>query len=191
MLDTQLILKLLASFAIGSIPFAVIAMWGSGTSIRNIGSGNPGFNNVLRFDKRRALVALIGDLAKGFVPIWLFYGPEHYINIAWLFGMGAVFGHCYSPWLRFQGGKGVATSAGAMLAMYPGVAALSLAFFVPVRVLGGRFQDQGDRRVGVAADMGVLHRGNPLPVGDAPHQVRRSDDGVPGLAAQVEHRQDA
>ena len=140
MLDTQLILKLLASFAIGSIPFAVIAMWGSGTSIRNIGSGNPGFNNVLRFDKRRALVALIGDLAKGFVPIWLFYGPEHYINIAWLFGMGAVFGHCYSPWLRFQGGKGVATSAGAMLAMYPGVAALSLAFFVPVRVLGGRFK---------------------------------------------------
>lgn len=140
MLDTQLILKLVASFAIGSIPFAVVAMWGSGTSIRNIGSGNPGFNNVLRFDKRRALVALIGDLAKGFVPIWLFYGPEYYINIAWLFGMGAVFGHCYSPWLRFQGGKGVATSAGAMLAMYPGVAALSLAFFVPVRVLGGRFK---------------------------------------------------
>ncbi len=140
MLDTQLILKLVASFAIGSIPFAVIAMWGSGRSIRDIGSGNPGFNNVLRFDKRRALVALIGDLAKGFVPIWLFHGPADYINIAWLFGMGAVFGHCYSPWLRFQGGKGVATSAGAMLAMYPGVAALSLAFFVPVRVLGGRFK---------------------------------------------------
>ena len=140
MLDTQLLLKLVASFAIGSIPFAVVAMWGSGRNIRDIGSGNPGFNNVLRFDKRRALVALIGDLAKGFVPIWLFHGPEDYINFAWLFGMGAVFGHCYSPWLRFQGGKGVATSAGAMLAMYPGVAALSLAFFVPVRVLGGRLK---------------------------------------------------
>ena len=140
MLDTQLILKLLASFMIGSIPFAVISMWGSGTSIRDVGSGNPGFNNVLRFDKRRAIIALIGDLAKGYVPIWLFYGPEMYINFAWLFGMAAVFGHCYSPWLKFQGGKGIATSAGAMLAMYPGVAAMSLAFFVPVRVVGARFK---------------------------------------------------
>lgn len=164
MLDTQLILKLLASFMIGSIPFAVISMWGSGTNIRDVGSGNPGFNNVLRFDKRRALIALIGDVAKGcvpvwlfygdlavleighvdvakgYVPIWLFYGPGMYSNFGWLFGMAAVFGHCYSPWLKFQGGKGIATSAGAMLAMYPGVAAMALAFFVPVRVVGGRFK---------------------------------------------------
>ena len=89
---------------------------------------------------RRALVALIGGLANGFVPNWLFHRPEDSITIAWLFAMVAVFGHCYTPWLRSRGGQGVAPPAGAMLAMYPGVAALSLAFVVPVRVLGRRFR---------------------------------------------------
>ncbi|MCY4187720.1 MAG: glycerol-3-phosphate acyltransferase [Bryobacterales bacterium] len=141
MFDISLAQQAGISFLIGSIPFAVVAMWGAGTSIRDVGSGNPGFNNVLRFDKRRALFALIGDLAKGFAPIWLFYEPlRDPINTAWLLGMAAVFGHCYSPWLKLRGGKGIATSAGAMLAMYPGVAAVALSFFVPVRVLGGRLK---------------------------------------------------
>ncbi len=140
-LDTRLLLQLVAAYLIGSIPFSVIAMWGSGTDIRSIGSGNPGFNNVLRFSKKRALVALVGDMGKGFVPVWLFYAPEHFVNIGWLFALGAVFGHCYSPWLRFQGGKGIATSAGAMLGIgiyaWPAVAAL--AFFLAVRLLGSKF----------------------------------------------------
>ena len=64
-INLELLLELIASFAIGSVPFAVVAMWGSGTDIRSVGSGNPGFNNVLRVSKRRALVALIGDTTKG------------------------------------------------------------------------------------------------------------------------------
>ena len=63
-IDTQVLIPLVASFLIGSIPFAIIAMWGSGTDIRDVGSGNPGFNNVLRFSKRRALIALAGDVAR-------------------------------------------------------------------------------------------------------------------------------
>ena len=138
-IDTALIFKLLASFGIGSIPFAVVAMWGSGTDIRGIGSGNPGFNNLLRFSKKRALIALLGDTGKGFLAVWLFYDPEGLVNVGWLCAMGAVFGHCYSPWLRFNGGKGIATSAGAMLAIYPGVATAALVFFVVSRVAGSWF----------------------------------------------------
>ena len=137
-LDTQLLLKLAASFAIGSIPFAVLAMLGSGRDIRDIGSGNPGFNNVLRFSKRRAVVALAGDLGKGWLPVFLFYDSGEFINFGWLYGLCAVFGHCYSPWLRFRGGKGIATSAGAMLGLYPAFAAWALGFFMAARLLGSR-----------------------------------------------------
>ena len=138
--DVALLLKLLASFLIGSVPFAVVAMWGSGTDIRDVGSGNPGFNNVLRFSKKRALVALIGDFGKGFLAVWLFYDSSQFINMGWLFGMVAVFGHCYTPWLRFSGGKGVATSAGAMMGLYPAVAGSALGFFVVARLVGSRFK---------------------------------------------------
>lgn len=135
-IDMQLILQLLASFLIGSIPFSVVAMWRSGTDIRDIGSGNPGFNNVLRFDKKRALISLVGDVGKGYLPVWLFYDPEQFINFGWLYAMGAVFGHCYSPFLKFRGGKGIATSAGAMLAVYPMLAATALVVFILIRVGG-------------------------------------------------------
>ncbi|MDE0125937.1 MAG: glycerol-3-phosphate acyltransferase [Bryobacterales bacterium] len=135
-IDTSTLLFFLASFLIGSIPFSVIAMWRSGTDIRSIGSGNPGFNNVLRFSKKRALISLVGDVGKGFVPVWLLYSPDQFVNVGWLISLGTVFGHCYSPWLKFRGGKGIATSAGAMLAIYPAIAAGAIVFFVVVRVLG-------------------------------------------------------
>ena len=135
-IDTSTLLFFLASFLIGSIPFSVIAMWRSGTDLRTIGSGNPGFNNVLRFSKKRALISLVGDVGKGFVPVWLLYSPDQFVNVGWLISLGTVFGHCYSPWLKFRGGKGIATSAGAMLAIYPAIAAGAIVFFVVVRVLG-------------------------------------------------------
>lgn len=139
-IDTQLILELLASFVIGAIPFSPIAMLGSGTSLKDIGSGNPGFNNVLRFDKRRAALSLIGDVGKGWLPVWLFYQPDQFVNHAWLYALCAVFGHCYSPFLKFRGGKGIATSGGAMLAVYPLLAAYSGAFFLLVRIVGSRLR---------------------------------------------------
>ena len=135
-IDTSTLLFFLGSFLIGSIPFSVIAMWRSGTDIRTIGSGNPGFNNVLRFSKKRALISLVGDVGKGFVPVWLLYSPDQFVNVGWLISLGTVFGHCYSPWLKFRGGKGIATSAGAMLAIYPAIAAGAIVFFVVVRILG-------------------------------------------------------
>jgi len=137
--DQRTLLEALICFLAGSIPFAVIAMWGSGVDIRTVGSGNPGFNNVLRVSKPRALITLIGDMGKGFLPLWLLYEPG--IDPAfqgWLFAFAGVFGHCYSPFLKFNGGKGIATSAGVMLRLFPLLAASGLVFFVLVRILGKR-----------------------------------------------------
>ncbi len=141
MIETNLIVEALVAFAIGSIPFAVLAMMGSGIDIRKVGSGNPGFNNVLRVNKARAVLTLAGDMLKGYLPVALFYQPEAdpYFH-GWLLGFAAVFGHCYSPFLKFNGGKGIATSAGVMLRLYPLLAAAGLAFFVVVRVTGSRFR---------------------------------------------------
>ena len=142
-----LVIRLLICFAIGSIPFAVIAMAGSGIDIRKVGSGNPGFNNVLRVSKGRAVIALIGDMGKGYLAVWLVLRlwpvlipwPSA-IGWAWICGFAAVLGHCYSPLLRFNGGKGVATSAGVMLVLYPFWAVIALAYFAGSRVIMGKLK---------------------------------------------------
>src|SRR5579859_592723 len=120
------LVRLLVCFALGSIPFGVISMAGTGIDIRAVGSGNPGFNNVLRVSKGRAVIALVGDLGKGYLAVWLVVKawpiPDPWpgaIGWAWICGFAAVLGHCCSPWLRFNGGKGIATSAGVMLMLYP------------------------------------------------------------------------
>lgn len=142
-----LLLRLLVCFAIGSIPFAVIAMAGSDIDIRKVGSGNPGFNNVLRVSKGRAVIALIGDMGKGYLAVWvvtrLWPVPNPWPSVvgwAWICGFAAVLGHCLSPLLRFNGGKGVATSGGVMLVLYPLWAVIALAYFAASRVLMGKMK---------------------------------------------------
>jgi glycerol-3-phosphate acyltransferase PlsY len=134
--DGALIARLIACFLAGSIPFAVVAMWGTGIDIRRVGSGNPGFNNVLRVSKGRALLTLIGDLGKGSLAVWLSRRPEDSLVALWLYGFAVVLGHCYSPWLKFNGGKGIATSAGVMLVLYPKWAAVALAVYGIMRLVG-------------------------------------------------------
>jgi len=135
-----LLWQLLACFLIGSIPFAVIAMAGSGIDIRRVGSGNPGFNNVLRVSKPRAILCLAGDLGKGVAAISWFWKPGDPVDWAWWMGFAVVLGHCYSPWLRFKGGKGIATSAGVMLVLYPKLALPCVATYVTGRVLGAKLK---------------------------------------------------
>lgn len=150
-IDFRVALEALLCFLAGSIPFAVIAMWGTGVDIRSVGSGNPGFNNVLRVDKGRAVLTLLGDVLKGFLPLYWLYDPTADPSFqGWLYAFAAVFGHCYSPWLGFNGGKGVATSAGVMLRLFPQWAAAGLAFFVLLRVFGKRM---GWREAGAAASV--------------------------------------
>ena len=141
------LIRCLICFLIGSIPFAVLAMAGSGIDIRQVGSGNPGFNNVLRVSKARAVPALIGDMGKGYLAVWLVsrvwpvLPPPHVsasIVLLWLYGLMAVLGHCFSPFLKFNGGKGVATSGGAMLAIHWPWAVLALSYFAVARVVFGK-----------------------------------------------------
>jgi acyl phosphate:glycerol-3-phosphate acyltransferase len=137
-------LRLLVCFAMGSIPFAVISMLGTGINIRKVGSGNPGFNNVLRVSKGRAVVALIGDMGKGYLAVWLVYRLFHLpgdgVAMGWLYGFAAVLGHCYSPFLKFNGGKGIATSGGVMLVLYPVWATIALAYFTVARIGFGKMK---------------------------------------------------
>lgn len=141
------IIRCLICFVVGSVPFAVLAMAGSGIDIRRVGSGNPGFNNVLRVSKARAIPALIGDMGKGFLAIWLVQqvwpiSPTPHVGasiaLTWLYAFMAVLGHCFSPFLQFNGGKGIATSGGALLAIHWPLAVLSLAYFAVARVVLGK-----------------------------------------------------
>jgi acyl phosphate:glycerol-3-phosphate acyltransferase len=131
-----IIVRLIVCFLFGSIPFAVLAMKGSGIDIRQVGSGNPGFNNVLRVSKWRAVLTLIGDMGKGFFAVWLARHGAPGAGLGWLFGFAAILGHCYSPFLKFNGGKGIATSAGVMLVLYPFYSVAAMVYFVAARVIG-------------------------------------------------------
>ncbi|HEY1429653.1 MAG TPA: glycerol-3-phosphate 1-O-acyltransferase PlsY [Candidatus Tumulicola sp.] len=107
----------LVAFAIGSIPFGyIIGKTAFGTDIRREGSGNIGAMNALRtLGKRGAASVLILDALKGFVPAFIAVRAGM-PDLAACVAAAAVLGHCYSPWLGWRGGKGVATSFGAVFA---------------------------------------------------------------------------
>lgn len=139
--------RVAACFMLGSIPFAVLSMLGTGIDIRKVGSGNPGFNNVLRVNKARAVITLVGDMGKGFLGVWLFlrvWPGAHpmfdSVTMGWVFGFAAILGHCYSPFLNFNGGKGIATSGGVMLVLYPSFAGFALVYFAVSRVVLGKLK---------------------------------------------------
>jgi glycerol-3-phosphate acyltransferase PlsY len=133
-----IVLKILAAFGLGAIPFAKVAMWGTGIDITQVGSRNPGFNNVLRVSTRpRAAIALVGDIAKGFVALMLL-GPGEPVTVQWLMAIAAVAGHCWSPFLGWNGGKGVATTVGVLLRMEPGITIACLPLYVLMRWFGRR-----------------------------------------------------
>lgn len=114
-------LLIAAGYLLGSIPFGVILtrLFGAG-DLRQIGSGNIGATNVLRTG-RKGLAAgtLILDGAKGAVAVLLarHFAPELGPDGAMIAGAAAMIGHCYPVWLKFRGGKGVATLLGLALAL--------------------------------------------------------------------------
>jgi acyl phosphate:glycerol-3-phosphate acyltransferase len=112
-----------AGYLIGSIPFGVIAARIGGLGdIRKIGSGNIGATNVLRSGRKDlALLTLVGDAGKGAVAVLLAWflakGTPELPLMQALAGGAAFLGHCFSIWLRFKGGKGVATFFGVLFAV--------------------------------------------------------------------------
>jgi len=106
-------------YALGSIPFGLIfSHLGGAGDIRKVGSGNIGATNVLRTGKKwLALATLLSDAGKGFAPVLLcrlYLGQEAALFAA----AGAFLGHLFPVWLRFRGGKGVATYIGIVTALY-------------------------------------------------------------------------
>jgi glycerol-3-phosphate acyltransferase PlsY len=135
------VLKLLAAFLIGAIPFAKIAMLGSGIDITKVGSKNPGFRNVSRVASRwRAAICLIGDVGKGLFAVWLLGRGETSALTLWGIGIIAVMGHCWSPFLGFNGGKGVATTFGVLLFLQPLITLICLPLYPILRIIGGKLK---------------------------------------------------
>ncbi len=150
----------LVAFLLGSIPFGLIIAKAKGVNIRDHGSGNIGATNVLRvIGKKYGLSCLLLDALKGFIPVMLainliqiagkntgllhvggldsfalvlpaaeqFKGQLVHVLTA----LAAVLGHNYSPWVGFKGGKGIATSAGVLLALMPaGIGLLALVWLI-------------------------------------------------------------
>ncbi|VFR23044.1 Acyl-phosphate:glycerol-3-phosphate O-acyltransferase PlsY [plant metagenome] len=123
-----LLLVLAAAYLVGSVPFAVVVSRLMGLQDpRSYGSGNPGATNVLRTgNKLAAALTLVGDAAKGWLAVWAVetWGPAHGLgSVALALTALAVFlGHLYPVFLRFKGGKGVATALGVLLAIQPWLA---------------------------------------------------------------------
>ncbi len=123
---------LIAAYIIGSCPTGyLLGKWLMGIDIREHGSGNPGATNVFRVvGKRAGIITLVVDFLKGFLPVFLSLTLDPRAQaFASLLGLAAIAGHNWSIWLKFNGGKGVATSAGVFMALLPIPTALSLVVF--------------------------------------------------------------
>jgi len=120
-----LVLALLASYLLGSIPFGlVLVRLAKGIDLRTVGSGNIGATNAMRAAGKPVGLAVFAlDFAKGWVAVFGFAGllaeSEPLSWTATACGALSVLGHCFPIWLRFAGGKGVATGCGALVAMDP------------------------------------------------------------------------
>lgn len=116
-----IVILIFAGYLLGSIPFGVLlTRWFGAGDLRQIGSGNIGATNVLRTGRKGlAAATLILDGAKGAVAVLLarHFVPQLGDHAAMIAGASAMIGHCYPIWLRFRGGKGVATLLGLSLAL--------------------------------------------------------------------------
>lgn len=128
---TSFLLWCLGAYVAGSIPFGLILVKLAGKGdVRSQGSGNIGATNVMRAGgKGLGILTLLLDAAKGFLPVFLAkrlgFPAE---ALSWV-ALSATAGHIYTPWLKFQGGKGVATALGAILGYHPAMALPSLGAF--------------------------------------------------------------
>ena len=132
------LLVVASSYFLGAIPFGyLIVRITQGRDIRTVGSGNIGATNVMRSNKWQGILTLLLDAGKGYLAVeaarWLM-GPEADIWIT-VAAFTAVFGHIFTVFLHFKGGKGVATGCGAYLAIMPWAVLTTLVVFALVVLL--------------------------------------------------------
>jgi glycerol-3-phosphate acyltransferase PlsY len=134
------VLWLVASYFIGAIPTSyLLSRFFAGIDLRQQGSGNLGATNLYRvLGWKYALPAALVDIAKGFIPVVVFAPRESPSQLfALVCGVAAIVGHVFSVFVRFKGGKGVATAAGVMLGLAPLALAVTAAVWVLMVKLTG------------------------------------------------------
>lgn len=147
-------------YFIGAIPFSYLVSLLKGVDIRTRGSGNVGATNVLRaLGPVAAVAALAADLLKGIAAAWIGTMAGAEWLIIWC-AFVAVVGHCYSIFLRFRGGKGVATSAGIILYLLPREFLILLVVFLVIAALL-RYVSLGSVTVAVLLPVLVLVMNEP------------------------------
>lgn len=160
-----IIVLALTGYLLGSIPFGIILtrLFGAG-DLRQIGSGNIGATNVLRTGRKElAAATLILDGAKGAVAVLLArqFLPELGQNGAMIAGAAAMIGHCYPVWLKFRGGKGVATLLGLSLALAWPIGVVFAVVWLAAALLS-RISSLGGMVGAVSAPVAALALGYPV-----------------------------
>jgi glycerol-3-phosphate acyltransferase PlsY len=125
------LLAVVAAYLMGSIPFAQLLSRRRGIDLRRVGSGNVGATNVLRtLGVRPAVLAMMLDAVKGTVAVLIAQRLTNGVAAPVAAGLASMIGHVYPVWLRFRGGKGVATAAGAFAVLTPVAAAVAVGVFL-------------------------------------------------------------
>jgi acyl phosphate:glycerol-3-phosphate acyltransferase len=152
------------AYALGSIPFALVVSRFAGTDLRQIGSGNLGAANVMRASgvKSGVLVALL-DVAKGAASVMIAGRMADGATAPALAGFAAIVGHIYPIWLRFRGGKGVATACGVFAVLTPAAVPPALLLFVAT-VWWTKYVSAGSVLATVALPPIAYVLGSPAPI---------------------------
>ena len=154
-----LVIVIVASYLVGSIPTGLLLGKAYGIDVRTEGSGNIGATNLYRTVGRKVgIITLIGDCLKGLLPVLIVkfssLPPEF---AAWV-GLAAFCGHVFSVFLKFKGGKGVATALGVFLALAPVAVALVIALFACLMLLW-RYVSLGSIAAAAAMPLAVYFLG--------------------------------
>ena len=157
------VLLLVVGYLLGSVPTGLIAGRAYGVDVRRSGSGNIGMANVLRTaGKGAAVITMVGDMLKGFVPVVLARSLTTNDWVVAAVALAAVAGHCWPGFLWFTGGKGAATGAGTSIALAP-VVGLALFAFWWIVVFVWRYTSLGAIAVMVVSPFAFLLTGQPVP----------------------------
>lgn len=160
-MPTDRIFLIIAAFVTGSIPFGVLFARAKGVDLRKVGSGNIGATNALRnVGKTAAVLTLLGDMLKGTAAVAL--GRAFGVGPLYegILGLAAILGHDFSIFLRFRGGKGVATSLGVIMIYMPGAGILTLSLWIAT-VLLTRYSSLGALVSFIVLPAGVALMGYP------------------------------
>ncbi|MCU7611188.1 glycerol-3-phosphate 1-O-acyltransferase PlsY [Anaplasma capra] len=116
--DISIVLIILTSYFIGSVPFSwILGKFFLKVDIKKVGSGNSGSTNVFRINKKISILALLLDIAKSAL-VTLFLKVNGFTKeITYLIGFISVFGHIFPVWFRFKGGKGIASTIGVIMVL--------------------------------------------------------------------------